>query len=358
MAIPTSGSTGQPKMVATSWDRIENGLCAVTASQGLEQLASTGLLLPPHYSFALVNQVLWSVWKGAELVITPGLASPGDALKLIKERRVEMVCMVGGQLRALLKLGFGAERFNMPDVKVINFAGGPFPADCFAGIRLLFPNARINNNYGCTEAFPRLTMRRVLDAAEPIGDVGLPIKGIELQIRTEEGLLASGGELGAIYARGPSSALGILTAAGELEPFSAEGWFATGDRGLLQTNGHLQVCGRADQIIKVGGERISLLKIEEVLRRLAGIEDAIVVGERDVNGEQWAMACVLTEQAPGQIALRRHLSCCLPMAGWPRKVYSERAWPMLSNGKPDRKSVIKRAREGQAKLIWTFNQAV
>lgn len=353
VAIPTSGSTGSPKLVATDWERVARGIERIDASQDLSQIDSTGLLLPPHYSFAFVNQVLWSLWKGARLVLTRGLATPVVALDELRERRVGMVCMVGQQIRALHKLGLASPKYALPDVRVVNFAGGPFPIDAIDALRALFPAARFVNNYGCTEAFPRVSCRHV-DPSAPgdVSDVGVALKDVELEIRGDEGERLPADAIGRIHVRGPSVAAGVIAPDGSVEPFSEDGWVATGDMGALAPDGQLRVYGRGDQIIKVGGERISLLKVETVLRDMADVEDALVIGFRGENGEEWACAAVKASTPPTRPTLVSHLQANLPRAGWPREIRVAPEWPLLSNGKPDRKYIAERITSGDWPLVW------
>lgn len=354
VAIPTSGSTGAPRLVATDWERIARGIERIEESQGLEEIASTGLLLPPHYSFAFVNQLLWSVWKGARLVLTRGLATPVVALDQLRRHEVGMVCMVGQQIRALHRLGMAVPKYALPDVRVVNFAGGPFPLDALDALRTLFPNARFANNYGCTEAFPRISCRRVdPDAPGDVSDVGAPLRDIGIEIRDEDGNRLGEDRIGRIHARGPSLATGAVSPDGRVEPFSEDGWVATGDMGALAADGTLRVHGRGDQIIKVAGERISLLKVESVLRDMGGIEDAIVVGVRESNGEEWARAVFKAVDAPSRSAIAAHLQANLPRAGWPREIRLAPEWPLLPSGKPDRKGIVERMVAEAWQVAWT-----
>ncbi|HEY3360108.1 MAG TPA: fatty acid--CoA ligase family protein [Polyangia bacterium] len=358
LVIPTSGSTGAARLIAATEEAIGRGVAAIAASQALAAVGSTGLLLPPHYSFALVNQVLWSLTAGARLVLTPGLATPGDTFDILRDEGVEMICMVGRQMRALVRLGFDTAEYALPAVKVLNFAGGPFPFDCHAAIRRIFPHARVMNNYGCTEAFPRVSAREVRAGDEPITNVGTPIATLAVSIHDESGAEVPAGTVGLMRARGASAAMGYLRPDGSVEPFSADGSFPTGDQGMIAADGALHVFGRADQVINVGGERVSLLKIEAVLRLHPRVEDAMVAGVREADGEQWPLGCITGASPPTKAELKAHLTAHLPLAAWPRRIFHVRDWPLLQNGKPDRKRVLDQARAAELPLIWSLNQAV
>src|SRR5699024_8961247 len=110
--------------------------------------------------------------------------------------------------------------------------------------------------------------------------------------------LAADGE---ILSRGPDLCLGYtddrLTAAA----FDADGWYRTGDVGVLDSDGYLTITDRKADVIIRGGENISALEVEEVLLAMPGIAEAVVVGVPDVRlGERPAAA------------VRLRLGCGLP----------------------------------------------
>lgn len=336
LGVLTSGSTGDPKLVVTSAARLEAGVRAIHAAQGLEDVRATGVLLAIGYSYAFVNQVLWAVLHERRLVLTPGLLTPADTLAQLRAAHVDMLCMVATQLRTLLGLDFGAEE-ALPEVRVLNFAGAPFPVAEFAGLRTLFPNARALNNYGCTEAMPRISVCEVVSADHPVTDVGRPIGDLEVRVREADG---------GIEFRGGSAAAGTLDGQGSLQPMGE--WIPSGDVGRLD-GGRLHVLGRGDQVVKVGGERFSLLEVERALAEI-GFEQTLAWLERDADGE-WITAVVRGE-GPTPRELKGGLRRNLPRVAWPRTIHRVEHWFLAPNGKTDRRRLIDATREGAAEAIW------
>lgn len=340
LALLTSGSTGAPKVIATSLDNLDRGVIAIHAAQGLEAVDTTGVLLPLAYSYALVNQVLWAVRFGRRLTLTPGLAMPGDALRLLRETRAGMVCLVAHQARVLLRYGFDAAA-ALPDVGVLNFAGAPFPVSSIARLRALFPHAVLVNNYGCAEAMPRLTVGRVGDEATDSTWAGRPIDGIELRIAGDE-------PVGPITFRGPSTSLGVLDNDGALVPHPE--WIPSGDLGRLE-EGHLHVAGRHDQVVKVFGERISVVEIEDALRVTGAVEAMVWVG-RDAQGDDMVRAVVTGAESPPIEALEAAFVARLPRNLWPREVCYAPSWPLLANEKTDAPRLKAMCDAGDLLRIW------
>lgn len=352
LVLPTSGSTGAPRLIVGHGDRIARAVTAIEASQGIEGCRCTAAFLPAHFSYCLVNQVLWSLFRGARLVLTPGLSMPAESFALIQGERPDFLCMVAQQVRLLLAYGFDDEDLQLPELKVLNFAGGPFPFDCWKALERFFPNARFNNNYGCTEAFPRVSARAVEGGDDDIARVGRPIGDLRLEIVDETGSSLGAGQVGRIHCSGSTTGLGVLDAEGRILPFSSTGSFPTGDWGHLDDGGELHVHGRADQIINVGGERISLIRIEHVTREGEGVGDAVATARKEENGEQWPLVIVTGPVPPEAERLRKHFALHLPRAAWPRLLLFAENWPLLPSNKPDRKGIIRAAETGRYPSIW------
>jgi O-succinylbenzoic acid--CoA ligase len=342
LALMTSGSTGAPKLIAATAEALDLGLDAIHAAQGLEDVASTALLLSPSYSYALVNQVLWSVRFGRRLLHPPSLATPADALAAIRDGGAQMLCLVAHQARLLRRLGFGATA-ALPSVRVVNFAGAPFPVAELGWLRALFPRARFLNNYGCTEALPRLTVCEVDDERHPVGRVGRAMAGVELRIAGAE-------DPDPIEFRAPSASIGRLLADGRVQPHPE--WIPTGDVGRLR-EGVLEVFGRHDQVINCRGERISLLEIEQALQRLPGVEHALAWAERGSDGEEVPRALLSGAHAPDADVIGRLLAAHLSRNAWPASIEWVEAWAVTSVGKTDRAALKAQAAAGRLRRLWS-----
>lgn len=341
LALLTSGSTGEPRILATSVERLDRGLEAIHHAQALDDVACTAALLPLAYSYALVNQLLWAVRFERRLVLTAGLAMPADALRQVRAASADMLCLVAHQARLLERYGFGADD-SLPSVRVVNFAGAPFPTSSVVFLRTLFPNAVLLNNYGCAEAMPRLTVGRVGDANASGAWVGAPIRDIELRIDGDE-------RAGPILFRGPSSSLGTLAGDGTLQAHPE--WIASGDLGRLEADG-LHVLGRHDQVVKIFGERLSLVEVEHALHA-AGAREAFAWLGEDARGEGAVQAVAGGALPPDADAVQRAFAAQLPRNLWPQEVRYAADWPTLANGKTDRQQLKALTASGALPAIWT-----
>ena len=245
-ALLTSGSTGTPKLIVGRRERTEALVRVLHRLQELDDAAETIVTLPLTYSYAFVNQWLWSQAFKRRLILTRGLAEPDHLRERLASASQAMLCLVGAQVPLLLQ-HFGHESF--PGVTRLNFAGGRFPQEHLTALRQLFPASRIFNNYGCAEALPRLTIRRAEDADEA-RVLGLPIDGVELSIDAAANLLF----------RSPYGAVGIVEA-GTFRRVEDSDWIATGDLGERMPDGRWRLLGRTSEVFKRYGEKLSLAAI-------------------------------------------------------------------------------------------------
>lgn len=234
-------------------------------------------------------------------------------------------------------MGFDAEH-AVESLRVLNFAGAPFPMAAYSLLKRLFPRARIFNNYGCTEAVPRLCVCEVKHAQHPVGLVGQPIQTIRLRIAGDEAV-------GPIEFQGLSGSIGNMRPDGSLEPHEA--WIPSGDLGRIDEEG-LHVMGRHDQIVKVGGERFSLMEIERVLLGM-GFDQALVWQDSNTQRIE-AIATAKLPYSAAQIAAG--LRGALPHAMWPQHIYWTEGWPLLANGKTDRGALQQAAAQSRLPRLY------
>jgi long-chain acyl-CoA synthetase len=155
--------------------------------------------------------------------------------------------------------------------------GGALPEDVdkfFAGVGIL-----LLEGYGLTETAPVLGVRK---QEHPVrGTVGPVFPNMEVKIVDDEGNSLPPGEKGVVYARGPQVMLGYYKNPEETDKvLTGDGWFNTGDLGMLTRNNELTIVGRAkDTIVLLGGENIEPAPIEEKLQESPYIDRAMIVGQ-------------------------------------------------------------------------------
>jgi non-ribosomal peptide synthetase component E (peptide arylation enzyme) len=153
----------------------------------------------------------------------------------------------------------------------------------------------------------------------------------------EDGADVAQGERGEILSRGPDCCIGYTDPALTAAAFDAEGWFGTGDVGVLDDDGYLTIVDRKKDIIIRGGENISALEVEEVLLRIPGIAEAAVVAAPDARLGEHACAFVrlLSDApAPDLDTVRKHLQDAgLARQKWPEDLRVVDELPRTPSGK-------------------------
>ena len=338
LALFTSGSTGEPKIVAATEDALEKSILAINKSQNLNDVKSTAVTLPLFYSYAFVNQLLWSIYFEQSLILTRGFTFLDNLFIKIQNHNAEMLCLVNSQIKLV------PDNYNhlpkLDCVKVINFAGGYFPIEEFNKLRDLFPNAKIINNYGCTEAMPRLTNILVDDENYNINNVGKRIPGKEIR---------AVGNPSEIEFRGNSVSIGNINKDGFL--MKNPEWIKSGDFGHLE-NGCLIISGRADQIVKIRGERISTVPIEQKFLDLEGISNSIVFPFSDGKNQDILCAVISGEKFPAKSDIQKSILSNLEYHSWLSKIYWIEEWPLNNNNKTDRFKIQNLAIQNKLKTIW------
>lgn len=163
----------------------------------------------------------------------------------------------------------------LPALRACMVAGSSATADLSAQVQELL-GVPLSNNYGCTEACGAIAVNRPGDSYRE-DFVGAIVPGMEVQLMDSDGNIVDDGEQGEVCIRGPGL---IIEYYKEAEtPFTAEGWFPTGDIAVCSENGtDLRLVGRKKELIVRGGENIQPSELERVLLQCPGVSDVVVAG--------------------------------------------------------------------------------
>lgn len=324
----TSGSSGPPKGVRLSRDGLRANIEAILRYLPARR---TAIVLPLTYSYALVGQALTTLHAGATALLLGELKYPAEQLDAMARLGARGLSSVPPSLRLIARAVI--EGSPAPQLDYVASAGASLDAATVALVKTAFPAARIWNQYGLTEASPRVAAIADDDPAFARGATGRPLHGVELRIEGEE-----------ILVRGPSVMLGYLDDPEATSRALLEGgWLRTGDVGHLE-DGCLFVHGRGDGVVKCAGERVGLDEVAGVMRECAGVADACVVALPD---EALGVRLVAFVEAPAGVLaeLRKFLRKKLGPAKRPSEIIPVESLPRLPSGKIDRQALRRRAEE-------------
>jgi acyl-CoA synthetase (AMP-forming)/AMP-acid ligase II len=166
---------------------------------------------------------------------------------------------------------------------------------------------------------------------------GHALPGVEVRLVDADGAGVPAGTPGEILSRGPELCLGYTDPALTAAAFDAEGWYRTGDIGVLDEHGFLTITDRVKDIIIRGGENVSAAELEEALLTLRGVAEIAVVAAPDRRlGER---ACAVVRMRPGATAptlaeATAHLSAIgLARPKWPEELRVVDDFPRTASGK-------------------------
>jgi acyl-CoA synthetase len=218
--------------------------------------------------------------------------------------------------------------FTPQHLSVLRYAGlGGSSVPAAVTERLAALGITVFRSYGSTE-HPSLTGCRY-DDAEPkrLYTDGKPMPGVEVR-------LADDGE---ILSRGPDLCLGYTDAALTERVFDQDGWYRTGDLGVIDEDGYLTITGRKSDIIIRGGENISALEVEGALLSMPQVAEAAVVAAPDPRLGEHAAAFIRLKPnqcAPSLDAIRTHLrDIGLARQKWPEELHVVDEYPRTASGK-------------------------
>ncbi len=274
----TSGTSGRTKGAMLSARALLANLDQLAAVDP-PLLTSADVLfvpLPLTHIFGLNAGLGMALRVGATVVLADRF-DPGDTLATMAAENVTALLGVPGQYAAWLAHpamvdGFGSVRLAMSGAATL--ARGVVAGFAAAGIT-------IYDGYGLTEAAPVVAINAVREGRpNPAnGSVGLPLPGVEVELRDRDGEPIDDGDPGRLFVRGANLFSGYWPdGAGGPD---ADGWFGTGDVAVADDSGRLYLVGRSSELVIVNGFNVYPAEVEAVLAAEEGVAEVAVIGVAD-----------------------------------------------------------------------------
>ncbi len=335
----TGGTTGVSKgatlthaNLLANKQQIALWLEAAFAGQSRPEVLNFVCALPLYHIFALtVNSLMGIALGGHNLLI----ANPRDIPAFIKELQSFKAHVFPG-----LNTLFNA-MMNNPEFKKIDFSslmlvlGGGMAIQRPVAERWLDITGRpITEGYGLSETSPVATVNR-LDAREFSGMIGLPLPSTDIEIRDEDGNTLPVGDVGEICIRGPQVMAGYWQRPEETaKVMSEDGFFRSGDMGLMDERGYVKIVDRKKDMILVSGFNVYPNEIEEVAVMHAGVLECAAVGVPDEHsGEAVKLFVVKKDENLTIDELKAHCAANLTNYKRPRYIEFRTELPKTNVGK-------------------------
>ncbi len=339
----TSGSTGRPRGVVQTSANIDANTRSIVEYLALGPDDRMMSVLPLYYCYGR-SLLQTHLFVGGSVFLDDRFMYPRVVMEAMGAEGCTGFAGVPTTFE-ILRRQVDVRALSLPSLRYLMQAGGPMAPDTIRWVREAFRPARLFVMYGQTEATARLSYLPPERGEDKHGSIGIAIPGVDLKVVDDAGRELSPGETGHLVARGGNVTLGYLDEPEATAAILHDGWLWTGDLAWRDADGFLFHAGRAKEILKIGGHRVSPVEIEQVIARHPEVVEVAVVGApAELSGDA-AVAFVV--RRPGSTldegAVRRLCREQMPPFKVPSRVGFVEALPRNEAGKLLRAVLTERA---------------
>ncbi len=300
----SSGSTGFPKgAVHRHRDMV---VCSDTYALqvlGIHETDRCFSAAKLFFAYGLGNAMYFPMRVGAEAVLLPSRPTAEAVFETIDRSMPTLFFGVPTLYAAMLQVNDAATKYDTSSLRLCVSAGESLPADLFRrwkdriGVEIL-------DGIGTTEVLHIFISNRAGNVKP--GSTGLPVPGYEAVITDEAGRPVQPGEVGNLRVRGDSIMAYYWDQPEKTNAALVGDWIVTGDKYYQDPDGYFWYCGRADDMLKVGGIWVSPVEIENTLIAHPAVLEAAVIGKEDEDRLAKPKAFVVLKdppQSPGALAI-------------------------------------------------------
>lgn len=276
--LPTSGSTGSPKLVRHKYDNIEAAALNISTFFELTENDRPLMVLPLYYTMGL-SMVFSHFYVGATVLITNQSMTDRGFWQFIKEERATSFTGVPYSFEILNLMRFF--RMDLPDLKLLTQGGGRMPKE----LNLKFAEFCRDNGkqwiatYGQSECTARMAWLPPKWAIEKVGSIGIAVPNAELSLIDMEGNpITMPNAEGEMCYRGKNVTMGYARSREDLLlGDERHGFIRTGDLAYFDEDGCYYIVGRMGRFLKLFGMRVGLDECERIVKgKFPGLECACV----------------------------------------------------------------------------------
>ena len=336
LVLHTSGTTSRPKIVPLT----SRNVCAsaFNIAESLELVADDRCLnvMPLFHIHGLIAAVLSTLSAGASISCTAGFNALSFFGWMRSERPTWYTAVPTMHQAILQRAARNSDTIADVPLRFIRSSSASLPVPVLEALEETF-SCPVVEAYGMTEAAHQMAANPLPPHARKPGSVGVAA-GPEIGIMSPDGELLETGATGEIVIRGDNVTGGYQNNPKANAESFTQGWFRTGDQGVLDDEGYLTINGRLKEIINRGGEKIAPREVDDVLMTHPAVEQAVTFAiKHDKLGEDVACCIVLKpDQDAGARDIRDHAARALADFKVPRTVMFVDEIPKGATGKLQR----------------------
>ena len=333
LILYTSGSTGTPRGVVQTFRNVDANTRSIVQYLGLGAEDRALVILPLYYCYG--RSVLQThLFAGGSLYLDNRFAFPRVVLEAMASEQCTGFAGVPLTFE-IIRRQVDVSTIALRSLRYLTQAGGAMAPETIAWVRRAFHPARLFVMYGQTEATARLSYLPPERGEEKRGSIGIPIPSVELRVVDDDGRALPPGATGQLVARGDNVTKGYLDEPEETAAVLRDGWLWTGDLASRDEDGFFFHQGRAKEILKIGGHRVSPVEIEHAIARHPDVGEVAVIGVKDDLKGEVPVAFVVGRpgRKPAEEELRRFCREQLPIYEVPVRFTLLDALPRNEAGK-------------------------
>jgi benzoate-CoA ligase family protein len=277
----SGGTTGKPKAVVQSHASFAN----TTRCYGHGVLALTErdvtLAVPKlFFGYATGSNLFFPFSVGATAALFPEKCTAETLFEKIRKFRPTILINVPTMVNQMVSHPDAAQQ-DLSSLRLATSAGEALPVELYHRWKKTF-GVELLDGLGTAEMW-HIFISNKPGAVKP-GTLGTVVPGFEVRVRDDDGREVGAGEVGMLWVRGDSRALGYWQQMEKTKAAFRGEWYVSGDLVSRDADGYFTYCGRADELLKVGGKWLAPQEVESCLLQHPLVKEVAVVGIEDVNG--------------------------------------------------------------------------
>ena len=278
-----------------------------------EEQLTTVCALPLYHIFAFTVGMMLSMRTGGKLILIPNPRDFPAVLKELSKHTIHSFPAVNTLFNGLA---------NHPDFGSVDWShlkvslgGGTAVQSAVAKLWFEKTGCPICEGYGLSETSPSASCNPVT-ATEYSGTIGVPIPGTYMKLIDDEGIEVAIGQMGEIAIKGPQVMAGYWQRPDETaKVMTPDGYFKSGDIGVMDERGYFKIVDRKKDMILVSGFNVYPTELEDVVSQLAGVMECACVGMPDDNTGE-AVKLVIVKKDPGLTEAKVRAYCRENLTGY------------------------------------------